>query len=76
MAQHEFNPEAHEVFVSKRLLEVRKQAARLAIFEEMMDYHDRGDCSFKEAIDQYLCDIDRDGCGYPSPQPTPRFEAA
>lgn len=64
MEQHEFDPEAHEEFVSARLLAVRKQAARLAIFEEMMDYVDRGMCSFNEAIDQYLHDIDRDGCGY------------
>lgn len=67
MAQHEFNPEAHETFVSRRLLEVRKQAARLAIFDEMIDYHLDGDCSFQEAIDQFKHDIERDGCGYPEP---------
>ncbi len=76
MTQHEFNPEAHEQFVSRRLLEVRKQVARVAIFDEMIDYHLDGDCSFDEAIAQYLHDIDRDGCGYTTdPKPT-SLEAA
>lgn len=64
MAQHEFNPEAHEQFVSRRLLELRKAAARVAIFDEMIDYHLAGDCTFDEAVAQYLHDIERDGIGY------------
>lgn len=68
MAQHEFNPEAHEEFVSRRLLEVRKSAARLAIFDEMIDYHLDGTCTFEQAIEQYLHDIERDGCGYETTQ--------
>lgn len=64
MAQHEFNPEAHESFVSRRILEIQKQAARVAIFDELIDMHHDGMCSFDEAIAQYLHDIDRDGIGY------------
>jgi hypothetical protein len=64
MEQHEFNPEAHEEYVSRRLLEARKQAARMAIFDEMIDYHLDGQCSFDEAVAQYLHDIERDGAGY------------
>lgn len=67
----EFNPEAHEEFVSRRLLEVRKSAARLAIFDEMIDYHLDGTCTFEQAVEQYLHDIERDGCGYAtSPDPS------
>lgn len=64
MAQHEFNPEAHEQFVSRRLLELHKAAARVAIFDELIDLHHDGQCSFDEAIAQYLHDIERDGIGY------------
>lgn len=64
MAQHEFSPEAHEQFVSRRFLEVQKQAARVAIFDELIDMHHDGMCTFEEAIAQYLHDIDRDGIGY------------
>lgn len=64
MTQHEFNPEAHESFVSRRLLEIRKNVARVAIFDELIDMHHDGMCSFDEAIAQYLHDIDRDGIGY------------
>lgn len=64
MAPHEFNPEAHEEFVSRRILELRKAAARVAIFDEMIDYYHNGDCTFDQAIEQYLHDIERDGCGY------------
>lgn len=64
MAQHEFDPEQHEQFVSARLTELHKAAARVAIFDEMIDYHLAGDCSFEEAIAQYLHDIERDGIGY------------
>lgn len=70
MAQHEFNPEVHEAFVSRRLLELRRAAARVAIFDELIDMHHDGMCSFDEAISQYLHDIDRDGIGYTDPQPS------
>lgn len=63
----EFNPEAHEEFVSTRLLELRKSAARIAIFDELIDMHQDGMCSFDEAIAQYLHDIERDGIAYPAP---------
>ena len=64
MTQHEFDPEAHESFVSRRLVELQKSIARVAIFDEMIDYYHDGQCSFQEAIDQYLHDIERDGIGY------------
>lgn len=69
MTQHEFNPEAHEQFVSRRLVELRKAAARVAIFDELIDMHHDGMCSFEEAMAQFHHDIDRDGCGYPQPTP-------
>jgi len=71
MAQHEFNPEAHEEFVSRRLLQARQAAARIAIFDEMIDYHLDGTCTFEQAIAQFRHDIARDGCDYATdPQPS------
>lgn len=62
---YESNPEIDEGFVSKRLVEARKRAARLAIFDEMIYYHLNGDCTFEQAIEQFKHDIELDGCGYP-----------
>ncbi len=67
MAQHEFNPEAHEEYVSRRVLELQKQAARVAIFDELIDMHHDGMCSFDEALAQFHHDIERDGAGYEQP---------
>lgn len=64
MAQPEFDPVAHEARVAARLVELQKAAARVAIFDEMIDYHLAGDCTFDEAVAQYLHDIERDGIGY------------
>ena len=64
MAQPEFDPVSHENFVSRRLVELQKAAARVAIFDEMIDYFHDGQCSFEEAVSQYLHDIERDGIGY------------
>lgn len=64
MTQHEgapFDQAAH----NRRVAEGCKRLARWAIFDEMIDYHLDGDCSFQEAIDQFLHDIKRDGAGYP-----------
>lgn len=62
---HEFNPEAHEEWVSDRLLALRKNAARVAIFDELIDMHHDGMCTFDEAMAQFHHDIERDGAGYP-----------
>lgn len=64
MAQPEFDPVSHENFVSRRLVELQKATARVAIFDELIDMHHDGMCSFDEAIAQYLHDINRDGIGY------------
>jgi hypothetical protein len=66
MAQHEFDPAAHEIFVETRLEQLRVQAARMAIFDELIDYAIDGICTFDEAVTQYLHDIERDGIGYES----------
>lgn len=59
MTQHEFDPIAHERLVrdlhDERLLRI----ARVALFDEMIDYHLDGQCSFGEAISQYQHDLDR-----------------
>jgi len=59
-----FDPERHEEFVSSRLEKLRIQVARVALFDEMIDYHLDGDCSYDEAVTQFLHDADRDGIGY------------
>lgn len=64
MGQPEFDLVAHEARVAARLVELHKTAARVAIFDEMIDYHLAGDCTFDEAVAQYLHDIERDGIGY------------
>lgn len=63
----EFNPEAHEEWVSDRLLALRKSAARVAIFDELIDLHHDGQCTFDEALSQFHHDIERDGAAYPEP---------
>lgn len=64
MGQHEFDPVAHEEFVSERLKKVRIQVARVALFDEMIDYHLDGQCSFDEAVSQFLHDAEVGGIGY------------
>lgn len=71
MAQHEFNPEAHEEWVSDRLKKIRIDAARVALFDEMIDYHLDGDCTFEQAMEQFHHDLSRDGISYTTdPQPS------
>lgn len=60
----EFDPVAHEARVAERVLELQKSAARVAIFDELIDMHHDGLCTFDQAIAQYLHDIERDGAGY------------
>ena len=64
MPSPEFDPVVHEQRVNQRLVELQKTAARVAIFDELIDMHHDGQCSFDEAIAQYLHDIERDGAGY------------
>jgi hypothetical protein len=64
MTQPEFNPEQHDEFVRRRVVQLAKSAARVAIFDDLIDHHLDGACTLDEAVDQYLHDIDRDGAGY------------
>jgi hypothetical protein len=48
----EFNENQHEQFVT----ELHLWAARYALFDELIDYHLNGDCSFDEAVAQYKHD--------------------
>lgn len=64
MAQHEFDPQAHEDFVSRRLEKIRRDAARVALFDELIDYHLNGDCTFEQATAQFLHDAEVQGIGY------------
>lgn len=64
MEQHDFDPEAHEAFVSERLARVRTSIARVALFDELIDYHLDGDCTFDQAVSQFLHDAEEQGIGY------------
>lgn len=64
MTRHEFDPDEHETFVSARLAKLRIQAARVALFDELIDYHLDGDCTFDEAVGQYLHGLEVGGIGY------------
>lgn len=71
MPSPEFNPEAHEEFVSSRLQKIRVEAARVALFDELIDMHHDGMCSYDEAMAQFHHDLERDGLSYDTdPQPT------
>lgn len=52
----EFDPQQHEEFVSQRLQDLHRGVARVALFEEMMTFVDNGDCTFDQAVEQYLHD--------------------
>lgn len=64
MTRHEFDPADHERQVralhDERLLRI----ARVALFDEMIDYHLDGQCTFDEAIAQFLHDAEVGGMGY------------
>lgn len=64
MTPPEFDFEAHERRVAERVVELQKKAARVALFDELIDLYHDGLCSFEEAVDQFLHDAERDGCGY------------
>lgn len=56
MMPHEFDPASHERQVralhDERLLRI----ARVALFDELIDYPLDGQCTFDEAVSQYLHD--------------------
>lgn len=52
----EFDPAKHDEFVSERLHTLRLHTARVALFDELIDMHLDGMCSFDEAVDQYKHD--------------------
>lgn len=64
MEQHDFDPEVHEAFVSARLANLRISIARVALFDELIDYHLDGSCTFDEAVSQFLHDANEQGIGY------------
>lgn len=54
MTQLEFDPTGdHEELALERL---QLLIARVALFDELIDYHLDGQCSFDEAVAQYLHD--------------------
>ena len=54
----EFDPTSHEQFVRGLHDERRGTLGKVALFEEVMTYVDRGDCTFEEAIAQYKHDLE------------------
>lgn len=54
----DFDPEVHEQYVSERLQYQRELIAKVALFDELIDMHLDGICTFDEAIDQYKHDCD------------------
>lgn len=57
----EFDPEQHEQDVA----ESYKRIARVALFDELIDYHLDGTASFDDVIEQYLHDCSLMGVEYP-----------
>lgn len=66
MPSPEFDPVAHEEFISERLRALQVSAARVAMFDSLIDLHHDGQCSFDEAISQYLHDLHDAGLDYDS----------
>lgn len=67
MSQLEFDPTGdHEELALARL---QVMIARVAIFDELIDYHLDGTCTFDQAIEQYLHDLSDAGFAYDS-EPT------
>lgn len=52
MTQPEFDPVQHELDVAR----IQLRLARYALFDEVIDYFLDGQCSFDEAVAQYLHD--------------------
>lgn len=53
MTQPEFDPDRHEQEVAERY----RLLAKVALFDEMIDYHLDGKCTFDEAVEQYQHDL-------------------
>lgn len=60
MTQHEFDQPAHDKLVD----EGYRRIARVALFDELIDMHHDGQCSYDEAVAQFLHDANEDGIGF------------
>lgn len=54
---NEFDPQQHETFISERFKAQALLIAKVAMFDELIDMHHDGLCSFDEAIAQYQHDL-------------------
>lgn len=54
-----------EEWLSPRAIKVALSVARVALFDETIDYYLYGYCSLGEAVEQYLLDATLSGIGYP-----------
>lgn len=64
MSQPEFDPVAHEEFVRDLHESSYRRIARVALFDEMIDFYHDGQCSFDEAVSQFQHDAEVGGFGY------------
>lgn len=53
----ERNPEVIHEWRSPRAVAVELLAAKVALFDELIDFHLDGVCTFDEAVDQYKTDV-------------------
>ena len=54
---YEKNPEADYGYISPRARAEALLMAKVALFDEMIDFHLDGVCTFDEAVDQYKHDL-------------------
>lgn len=55
-----------ESFVSERLEKLRISAARVALFDELVDYYLDGVCTLEQSLIQFMHDAHESGIGYGS----------
>lgn len=60
-------PEAGPEFVSERLTKLRLMAARVALFDTVIDYHLAGHCTYEEAMIEFYRAAEEQGIGYGQP---------
>lgn len=54
----------NEPFESDRAARARVLAARVALFDIVIDYHLSGHCTFEESMAEYFRAAEEDGIGY------------
>lgn len=60
METHEFDQAEHDRVIEQGY----RRIARVALFDELIDMHHQGMCSFDEAVQQFLHDAEVGGIGY------------